>query len=257
MLGRDARAGAVGDGLAGGFFAFVVGIAGTFTACNVAAISAVGPMLGDRSKATIARRALSQVGWLGLGVIVVAASYGAIGAAIGTGIPQLSTATIGHNMPVRVVQSMVVFTMLGLAFVWLGLAAIRVTPDPLAPLSRRWPSAPTFVMGLLIGGFLIGRPYPLFFKLFQEAASTHNPLYGAGTFILTALGNIVLTALLFLILTVGTGGRLQRWLTARPGRLATVTATALIIGGAFMVFYWGVRLPSRFDYLWFPRMPWN
>jgi hypothetical protein len=31
----------------------------------------------------------------------------------------------------------------------------------------------------------------------------------------------------------------------------------LLIGGAFMVFYWGVRLPAQFDYGWFPQMPYN
>jgi len=56
-------------------------------------------------------------------------------------------------------------------------------------------------MGALIGGFLIGRPYPLFHKMFEYAASTHNPFYGALSFILVALGNIVVMALLFLALS--------------------------------------------------------
>jgi hypothetical protein len=258
ILGRDARAGAVGTGLAGAVFAFVAGLAGTFTACNIAAFSAVGPLMGRGDTAlSRTRQALPQLGWLSLGVVAIAGVYGAIGAAIGTRIPQLSTQTIGHNMPVRVVQSSIVFTVLGLVFVWLGLAAIRVVPDPLAPLTRRWPNSQMVVMGVLIGAFLIGRPYPLFFKLFQQAAATHNPLFGAATFILTALGNILVMAVVFLALVIGSRGRFGRWLTARPGRLATLTATALIIGGAFMVFYWGVRLPARFDYLWFPRMPWQ
>jgi hypothetical protein len=203
------------------------------------------------------RQALPRLGWLALGVVVTAALYGAVGAAFGTHIPQLSTNTVGHHVPLRLVQSVVVFTVIGVAFVWLGLAAIKVVPDPLRRLTARWPNAPLVVMGVLIAGFLIGRPYPLFFKLFRQAAETHDPLFGAGTFVLTALGNIAVLAVLFLALAAGAGGRLQRWLTARPGRLATVTAVALLVGGAFMVFYWGVRLPARFDYGWFPRMPWR
>lgn len=258
MLGHDARTGAVGTGLAGGLFAFVVGLAGTFTACNVAAFSAVGPMLGGgTSAASRMRLALRQVGWLALGVIVVAGVYGAIGAAIGTRIPQLNTHTIGNHVPVRVVQSAIVFTVIGVVFLWLGLAAINVVPDPLRRLTARWPNTPLVVMGALIGGFLIGRPYPLFFRLFQEAARTHDPLFGAATFILTALGNILVMVVLFLLLAAASGERYRRWLAAKPGRVATLTAVALIVGGAFMVFYWGVRLPARFDYGWFPRMPWS
>jgi hypothetical protein len=110
---------------------------------------------------------------------------------------------------------------------------------------------------VLIGGFLIGRPYPLFFKLFQEAARTHNVFYGAGTFVLTAIGNILVMAVLFVILAAAMGSRYQRWLAQRPGRVATITAAALIVGGAFLIFYWGVRLPANFAYGWFPHMPWS
>jgi len=258
LLGYNAKATTLGGGLAGAVFAFVAGLAGTFTACNVAAFSAVGPMMGSGTSAgTRMRRVLPQIGWLSVGLIVVAAVYGGIGAAIGDGIPQLNTHTVGNNVPVRIIQSAVVFTVIGLIFVWLGLAAINVVPDPLRRLTARWPQTPAVVMGALIGGFLIGRPYPLFFKLFQQAAETHNPLYGALTFVLTALGNVVVMAALLLLIAALTGGRYQNWLAARPGRLATLTATALLIGGAFMIFYWGVRLPARFDYGWFPRMPWR
>jgi hypothetical protein len=258
MLGYNAKAHALTGGAAGALFAFVAGLAGTFTACNIAGFSALGPMLGTGPTAgDRVRRALPTLGWLSLGVILVAAVYGAVGASIGQGIPQLNTHTVGNHVPIRVIQSSIVFTVLGIAFLWLGLAAIRAVPDPLGRWTARWPQAPSFVMGLLIGGFLIGRPYPLFFKLFQQAAKTHNPFYGALTFILTALGNIAVMAVLFLALSAGTGGRYQRWLTARPGRVATLTAVALLIGGTFMVVYWGIRLPARFGYGWFPVMPWH
>jgi hypothetical protein len=258
MLGYNAKNSAVSTGLAGMFFAFVAGFAGTFTACNVACFSAIGPMLGGAPSAGArVRRVLPALGWLSLGLVLVAAVYGAIGAAIGDQIPQLSNQLVGNHVPLRVIQAAVVFTVLGFAFLWLGLAAIRVVPDPLARWTARWSYAPSFVLGMLMGGFLIGRPYPLFFKLFQQAAHTHNPLYGAVAFILTALGNVIVLAVVFLALSLGTGGRYERWLAARPGRIATLTACALIIGGAFMVFYWGVRLPARFDYGWFPTMPWK
>lgn len=258
LLGHDAGKTALTGGLAGAVFAFVAGLAGTFTACNVAAFSAMGPMMrSDASAGGRARAAWQQVLWLGVGLVAISAVYGAVGAAAGTGIPQLSSATVGNHVPVRLVQSLVVFVVIGIAFVWLGLAAIDVVPDPLRRLSVRFPHAPSLVMGVLIGGFLIGRPYPLFFKLFRYAAQTHNPFYGALTFVLTAIGNVLLVAVLFLALTTGPGLRVRRWLVARPGRLATLTASALLIGGTFLIVYWGLRLPAYFHYGWFPKMPWK
>ena len=108
-----------------------------------------------------------------------------------------------------------VFTVIGLIFIYLGLAAAGVVPDPLRRLTARFAYTPQVVMGALIGGFLIGRPYPLFFKMFQYAASTHNPFYGALAFVLVALGNIAIMALLFLALSAS---RFQRWLAANPTR---------------------------------------
>jgi hypothetical protein len=89
-------------------------------------------------------------------------------------------------MPVRLVQSVVVFGVIGLALLYLGLAALRLVSDPLAP---RNPNARMVVMEALIGGFLIGRPYPLFDKLFRHAGEPHNPIYGALSFALEAAGS--------------------------------------------------------------------
>ncbi|WP_051865370.1 hypothetical protein [Streptosporangium roseum] len=109
--------------------------------------------------------------------------------------------------------------MIGLAFVYLGLAALRVVPDPFVRLSSRFPNARLVVIGALIGGFLIGRPFPLFHKLFEYAAETRNPLYGAAVFILQSLGNITLMAVLFVVLVHATRGRFTRWMTAGPSRV--------------------------------------
>jgi hypothetical protein len=152
---------------------------------------------------------------------------------------------------------MVAFGIVGLAMVVLGLASAGIVRDPLAGLSRRFANAPLLVMGALIGGFLIGRPYPLFHNLFVHAAKTHNPFYGALAFALQSVGNIVVMGLLFLLLSYGTGGRVPRWLGARPGRIATVTASAFLVAGAFTLAYWELRILGRFGYLWFPTAPWN
>src|SRR5438874_806059 len=45
LLGRDAKSTPIGGILSGVVFAFVSGLAGSFTACNVAAFGAVGPLV--------------------------------------------------------------------------------------------------------------------------------------------------------------------------------------------------------------------
>lgn len=254
ILGHDSLTTSITGGVAGIIFAFTAGLAGTFTACNVAVFSAVAPLMEDAPSAvTRMRRALRPIAWLTVGLVVVAGVYGAIGAAVGPSIPQLSNALVG-KMTERTMQAMIVFTVIGLILIWLGLAAAGIVPDPLRRLTDRFAYTPQLVMGAIIGGFLIGRPYPLFFKMFHYAATTHNPFYGALSFILVGLGNILIMALLFLALSAS---KFQQWLRANPTRIAKFTAAALLIGGAFTFFYWGVRLPSHFGYLWFPSMPYH
>ena len=84
------------------------------------------------------------------------------------------------------------------------------------------------IAGGLIGAFLVGRPFPSFFKMFQYAASTHDPAFGAAAFVLQVLGNITLIVGLYLAVARVAGARLQRWLAAIPDRLARFSAAALI-----------------------------
>ncbi len=119
------------------------------------------------------------------------------------------------------------------------------------------PRTDVFVMGLLIGTFLIGRPFPPFKKMFEFAAAEGNPLLGAGTFVLQALGSIVVMVVLFVLLFTFGGGRFRKWLQASPGRIARFTGGALILAGSFTVMYWVFRVPSIFGYGWWPMAPWS
>lgn len=260
LLGQDAATTNLTGPLMGIVFAFVSGLAGTFTACNIAGMSAVAPMLAGGEPVT--RRGtlvamLRPIGWLALGMSGVAAIYGAIGAVMGDRLPQLSAEVTGSGMPVRLIQSSVVFGIVGLAFAYLGLAALRMVPDPLERFRARHPRTDVVVMGLPIGAFLIGRPFPLFKKMFEYAASTGNPLLGAGTFVLQAIGNIVIMTLLFVLLFTFGGGRFRNWLQASPGRIGRFTGGALIAAGSFTFFYWVLRVPSIFGYGWWPKAPWS
>lgn len=254
LLGHDAKATAIGGTAAGLLFAFVSGLAGTFTACNIAMVASIGPMThaGATSAAGL-RSMLRPLGLLTLGMVAVSAAYGFVGVVLGDSLPQLSTATTAGGMPVRLLQSVVVFGVIGLAFAYLGLAALGRVPDPFA----RRPFARVVVLGMLVGAFLIGRPYPLFHKLFQWAAESGNPLYGAGAFVLQSLGNIAIVAALFALVVLATRGGVIRWLSARPARTIAITGSLLLALGVFTVVYWVIRVPAMFGYGWFPTMPYN
>jgi hypothetical protein len=255
LLGDDAVRTSLSGTVTGLVFAFVIVVAGTFTACNVAVFAAIAPAVRDRDTLSGRLRLASRpLGWLGVGALATAGGYGAIGASLGTRIPQLSTATVGSHFPVRLLQSVVVFGLIGLVMLYLGAAALAVLPDPLGRLTARWAPAPQVFMGVLIGGFLIGRPWPLFHAMFLHAARNHDAAFGAAAFMLVAAGNMVLMALLFLLLAMS---GLPRWLASRPGRIISMTATAWLIGGSFTFVYWVIRLPAKLGYGWFPTMPWR
>ncbi len=252
VLGHDAKATAITGTAAGLLFAFVSGFAGTFTACNIAMAASVGPMSQvPGATASPLRALLRPVGWLALGMTVVSAGYGAIGVLLGDRLPQLSTDVVG-GVPVRLIQSSVVFGVIGLALTYLGLAALGLLPDIFA----RRPVGRVVTMGALVGGFLIGRPYPMFNKLFHWAVDTGNPVYGALAFTLQSLGNILLVTLIFAVIVLVTRGGFVRWM-ADPRRAAVVTGALLVALGIFTVVYWDVRLPARFGIGWFPMMPYK
>jgi hypothetical protein len=254
LLGHDAKTTPLTGTFASMVFAFVSGFAGTFTACNIAMAASIGPMTeasrGQRADAL--RTLLRPLGAFTVGMVTVSAVYGFVGVLLGDRLPQLSTETVG-TMPVRLIQSSVVFGLVGLALVYLGLAALGIVRDVFAGR----PTARVVVLGALVGAFLIGRPYPMFVKLFQWASETGNPLYGAATFALQSIGNIVLVSVLFAALVLGTRGRFVRWLAGNPRRMAVVSGTLLLGLGVFTVVYWDLRVPSIFGVGWFPAMPYN
>lgn len=260
LLGQEASTTALTGPVMGIVFAFVSGLAGTFTACNIAGMSAVAPMMARGEKVTAkgtAKAMLAPLGWLSAGMVAVAAVYGALGVAFADNLPQLSTEVTGAGMPVRLVQSSVVFGIVGLAFAYLGLAALKVVPDVFAKIRERYPHTDVVVLGMLIGAFLIGRPFPLFHKMFEYAASTGSPLLGAGTFVLQAIGNIAIMAVIFVLVFGLAGTRISRWLQASPGRVGRFTGGALLLAGSFTFLYWVLRVPSIFGYGWWPTAPWS
>ncbi|CAL9624941.1 hypothetical protein SUDANB58_05922 (plasmid) [Streptomyces sp. enrichment culture] len=258
LLGHTAKGTPITGVLAGLAFALATGVAGTFTACNIAVFSALAPLTGGPSASRRGRMAaaLRPLSRLALGAVVVAAAYGMVAAVAGTGMPQFDQGQDGSGLSGRLVQAMVVYGLIGLLMTYLGLAALGVVRDPLAKVSQRFPDAPMLFMGGLIGAFLVGRPFPLFRRLFHDAAESHNPLYGAAVFALQSVGNIAVMAVVFLVVTGFFGDRLHRWTTRRPSRASALMAAAFIAAGVFMVLYWDVRILARRDLIWYPMAPW-
>lgn len=259
LLGQDAENTALTSVGAGIVFALVSGLAGTFTACNIAVFAAVAPFAGGaESRWRRLTTALRPLLWLGLGMVVVSAAYGVVVGLVGTGMPQFDTTpNVPGGLSPRSIQSMVVFGIVGLAMTYLGLAAAGVVRDPLARLAGRFPNAPMVVFGALVGAFLIGRPFPLFRKLFRDAAESHDPLYGAAAFVLQSIGNILVVAVVLLLVAWLAGRPLQRWFAADQRRIAVLSSVSLLAAGVFTFLYWDVRLLAMRDIIpWYPLAPW-
>ncbi|WP_107656430.1 hypothetical protein [Nocardia suismassiliense] len=258
LLGHDAKETAITGIGAGIVFAFVSGLAGTFTACNIAVFGAVAPLAGSAGGWwNRVQAVLRPLLWMAVGMVAVSAAYGVVVGIFGTDMPQFDTAPSrpGQISP-RLIQSMVVFGVIGVIMTYLGLAVLGLVRDPFTRIAARFPNAPLVVFGGLIGAFLIGRPFPLFRKLFRDAAEEGNILYAASAFVLQSLGNIIILAIL-LILTVLVGGRLQRWFQTDPRRVSILSATALLTVGVFTFLYWDVRLLAMRDIIpWYPVAPW-
>jgi hypothetical protein len=234
-------------------FAIAAGLANTFTACNCVVFSCIAPLSGQKGQ-----QAKRGVGflllWMIIGIIVVTALYGIIGTIMNEKIPMLSSATlpIGQNFPVRLLQSSIVFVILGIVLFYWGLVAIQFAKNPFRKLIESRPWLVPLFLGTIIGFFSVGRPYPLFQMLFQYTTRSENILLSALLLSLQGLCNIVIMALVFVLLMYGTGGRFERWLQADPWRSRALTAFSLIGGGIFLIAYWGIRLPSHFGIGWFP-----
>jgi hypothetical protein len=137
LLGYDAKETPIASVLMGVIFAFVSGLAGTFTACNVCVFSAIAPLAAEKGSMKDMMRPML---WMGIGLTIVAAAYGAIGVMLSSYLPQLSTAVVGPNQyPVRLVQASVVFTAIGLIFIVWGFMTLDLIRNPFARLSYRYP----------------------------------------------------------------------------------------------------------------------
>lgn len=226
--------------LFGVVFAAVAGLAATFTACNCVVFAMLPGLACATDRSSSRRVALKAVALFTMGVLAVGVLYGLYVGTLGAG----ATAFNFH----RLAQAEIVFTILGsLMIVWsvLEFGFLHTITDHIPAGFRSWASSPTTratIMGLMVGSFAVGRPYPVFRDLLVYAASSHNPIYGATVMAIQGLGQITLMLAIFLMVIWLFSARLSRWLNEKPNQPALITATALMAGGSYFIFYWGLSL---------------
>jgi len=254
ILGTNAASATITSAWFSFAFAIAAGLGNTFTACNCVVFSCIAPLSGQKSRTNLGVWRLLL--WMAIGVIAATVVYSIVSTILDAHIPMLSKGVlpIGQDFPVRLLQSVVVFVILGVVLLYWGLVTLQFAPNPFRKLveARAW-TMPLF-LGLIVGCFSIGRPYPLFQTLFQYAVSTGNVFLSAALLALQGLCNIAVMALLFVLLTLGTRGRFERWMQANPSRIKMITAFSVIGGGIFLIAYWGIRLPAAFGIGWFPHL---
>ncbi len=268
-IGRDVIAGGtIGDtsALAGAFatrgaafgflFAAVAGLAATFTACNCVVFSMLPGLACSTDAAQGRRAAVRALLAFVLGVCAICLPYGAfIGFLGGEGIAAF------NERAVRLARAQAIFSTLGLVMLAWGLVELgffgglrrRLPVETRRVLGA--PSSRGLAMGLLVGLFAIGRPFPVMADFMQYAAESGNPLYGAAVMGVQGLGQVAVMVVLFALLVGIFGRRLAQWTVRAPHQAQILGAVALLAGGAFFFYYWG--LAFAFDIgRWGFRLGW-
>lgn len=225
-------------GLGFGFlFAGMAGLAATFTACNCV-VFAMLPGLACATGPSRSRLAAFKPLGVFIGAVwLVSASYGAF-------VGLLGTSGIGPYLDTRGPRAQIVFSVIGLVMLLWGIADLSQAPQEtligrarvwLSPVNRR-----AGVMGVLVGLFGVGRPFPVMRDLLAYAASAESPLYGAVVMGIEGLGQITVMLLLLMVVVYLFRGPLTRWATNSPEGVTVATALALLGGGSYFLCYWGI-----------------
>lgn len=230
------------NGFVFGFvFAAVAGVAATFTACNCVVFALLPGLAVSGPQSSSRRSALMMLAIFTAGVVLVGAIYGMFIGALGPqGIEAFNTREIRRGLATTLFTAIGAL-MLGWGVIELGLldAWTRRTSETTRAFFGQ-ATTKAGVLGLMVGAFMVGRPFPVMHDFLVYAAAAGSPLYGAGVMIVQGLGQIVLMVLLFLAIVYGGGQRLLRWAATQPERMALISGLSLVAGGAFFVFYWGL-----------------
>ena len=238
--GKSAEYAVLGAGF-GFLFALVAGLAATFTACNCVAFAMIPGLVCAPDAKAGRTAALQALGIMLVFVVLISAIYGAFVGWLGpAGVAAINT------REVRFAQAGIVFSVLGVAMLFWGaieLGLLDRFTRRCSPVTRAFFAQPTTkaaIMGIMIGAFAIGRPYPVFREFLLYAAQAQRPSYGAAVMALQGVGQVLVMVAAFLFILAVFGRRLASWVSSRPHQTALVSALALTAGGAYFVFYWGI-----------------
>lgn len=225
-------------GLSFGFlFAGLAGLAATFTACNCVVFTMVPGLACASDQAGSRVGVLKPLGLFIAAVLLVSASYGAV-------VGLLGSDGIGAYNAARGAQARIVFSLIGIAMLaWGVLDLNQALPDTILGRLRVWLSPVerrATIMGLLVGLFGVGRPFPVMRDFLSYAASAESPLYGAAVMAIEGLGQIAIMLVLLIGLASVFRKPLMRWSTRFPQGVTIAPAVALLGGGAFFLAYWGI-----------------
>ena len=238
-----ALSGAFGE-RGGGFgfiFAAIAGLAATFTACNCVAFAMLPSLACPTDRQATRKTAIRSIIAFTMPVVLVGAAYGIFIGFLG---PE-GVAAINER-PVRLAQAQAVFSIIGAVMIFWGLLELgflKKFTRRLTPLTKEFFSAATTkaaMLGFLVGLFAVGRPFPVFREFLTYAATAESPTYGAAVMIIHGLGQITILLGLFFLLVWFAGNRMMKWATEKPHKPRMLTAMALLGGGSYFVFYWGI-----------------
>lgn len=226
----------------GFIFAAIAGLAATFTACNCVIFA----MIPGLACSVEEGRPSTQTAWKALGcfvtgVLVITGFYGFFIGFLGAeGMEVL------NERAIRLAQAQAVFTLLGvIMLVWgfLEMGFLDNIKNRFSDATRAFFDQTTtkaFLLGILVGCFAIGRPFPVFREFLIYAASASSPFYGAGVMMIQGLGQIAVMALLFGLTIWLAGNRIGSAAREKPYKFQMVSSVALITGGMYFVYYWGL-----------------
>lgn len=236
--------------LAGGFeqygsgfgflFAAVAGLAATFTACNCVVFAMMPGLACSTDQSKVINPWIALGAFVG-GVTIVSAIYGMYIGLIGP-----ANVEAMNVREIRLGQAQTVFTLLGIIMlIWgfLEMGFLDRIKDRLSHLIQTFFGAATTkgaLIGILVGLFAVGRPFPVFREFLTYAAQAESPLYGAVVMMIQGLGQILIMVFLFVIMIWIGGKKLLAWASEYPHKPKLLSGLALITGGVFFIFYWGL-----------------
>ncbi len=225
----------------GMIFAAIAGLAATFTACNCVIFAMMPGMACSTGNDAGKHSLLKTLGAFTAAVLLVTGVYGLY-------IGFLGPAGISYvnQIEVRYAQSFAVFTALGFIMLFWGLLEMgfldrikngvtQTTRDFLNQITIK-----AAILGMLVGMFTVGRPYPLFRDFLVYAASAKSPTYGAVVMMIQGVGQIAIMVLLFVLIMKLAGDKISAAAINKPYKFQLISGLALVAGGTYFLIYWGL-----------------